>query len=414
MIPETLLQTIKEEYKHFKQTERYRRRKQQLKFAEMAKKIIQETTKKEEITMDDLTSLLRMFHFNCTKDTFKNKLKNLAFKPEFEQQILQEYETNQTTGYTGGGKGSIGATKKLDTNQLQDVKMFLQQISQAQNKEQIQQIITDFESKNIPEIKMGIYSPWLHYLQPTICPIVTGNAKDTIKKMGWNGKKYIESWDYFEKLNQTIGEENYGYLDSFLDENKNIFSHKTKEPMKYWLFIIPKTYEDGKLWQYCKNSTPKIAAMQYQVGKQKERVVTININEIKKIKQNHKIVVYLNDKIVGCIAKVTREFYENTKKDNGFNGEFGQRIEIQPFNEKYEIDISPIFKELHLNQLHTKTIHEISKETYEKIFSFILGGDIEINTLLEKKKQIILYGPPGTGKTYATKKIAQTLIGGVE
>ncbi len=36
---------------------------------------------------------------------------------------------------------------------------------------------------------------------------------------------------------------------------------------------------------------------------------------------------------------------------------------------------------------------------------------LEINTLLEKKKQIILYGPPGTGKTYATKKIAQNLIG---
>ena len=105
-----------------------------------------------------------------------------------------------------------------------------------------------------------------------------------------------------KQLQVSIAEQDYGYLDNYICYSV--------EGNNYWLFIVPKEYEDGRLWEYCKHNS--IAAMQYLDGVQGKREVTVNIGEIKKIRKNDKVVVYLNDKIVGCVGEVNREFYEDT------------------------------------------------------------------------------------------------------
>jgi len=66
-------------------------------------------------------------------------------------------------------------------------------------------------------------------------------------------------------------------------------------------------------------------------------------------------------------------------------------------------------------------IRKIDEDIYEKIKKLSSQNitskkrtleELEIESLLKKKKQVILYGPPGTGKTYKTKSISVDLLNG--
>ena len=203
-----------------------------------------------------------------------------------------------------------------------------------------------------------------------------------------------------------------------LQVDQMIYCYSSKRANK-WLFIVPIEYEDGKLWNYCKSNS--LAAMQYQKGIQSERPFSVNIKEIKKIKEGDIVVVYINKKIVGGIGTVTKEFYENTSQGNGFNAKFGQRIDLTWMNNEFEKSLDPIKDQLGIGKnnfvkLAAKTIHELSETDYLKIlrlFEISLSdsvSNIKVEDLLTNKKQIILYGPPGTGKTFNTKNVVTRLI----
>jgi len=184
---------------------------------------------------------------------------------------------------------------------------------------------------------------------------------------------------------------------------------------KYWLFIVPKTVEYGtkELWEYCMDNS--IAAMQYQTEHETQGPVTKNINQIKKITLGDKVIVYLNDKVIGNIGEVEKEFYQDITKDNGFDGYYGQRIGLKWIYSHFKKQI-PQINEILTKPLGSQTIHSIKKEQYQKITNlFSLGERTNTNTsknnnLLNKKNQIILYGPPGTGKTYNTKRISVEML----
>ncbi|KKG16962.1 hypothetical protein EO98_19535 [Methanosarcina sp. 2.H.T.1A.6] len=63
-----------------------------------------------------------------------------------------------------------------------------------------------------------------------------------MKKFGWDGKNYLDAWEMLKQINQAINEANYGFFDAFIWANSTIAN--------YWLFIVPKSFEDGKLWNY--------------------------------------------------------------------------------------------------------------------------------------------------------------------
>ena len=216
----------------------------------------------------------------------------------------------------------------------------------------------------------------------------------------------------------NLNEEELRNFQINLQVDQMIYCYSSKRANK-WLFIVPIEYEDGNLWDYCKNNS--VVAMQYQKGIQSERQFSVNIKEIKKIKEGDIVVVYINKKIVGGIGAVTKEFYENISQDNGFNGKFGQRIDLNWMDNKFEKSLEPIKDQLKISKnnfvkLAAKTIHELSETDYLKILSlFEISlsdsiSNIKVEDLLTNKKQIILYGPPGTGKTYNTKNIVMRLI----
>lgn len=210
-----------------------------------------------------------------------------------------------------------------------------------------------------------------------------------------------------------------------MNRQNDVKTLENKRETNYWLFIISQnpyiSEEYGMtLWEYCIENN--VAAMQYQEGKQSK--YTRNINSIKKINEGDGVVAYLNESRVGGFGAVTKEFYENTDNNNGFNGEYGQRIDVNWEVTSFEgIKILEIKKRLEKFPKHPgiATIHDISKNDYNLFKALIEnkhfkqnkatnGSNNDINNLLLNKKQIIFYGPPGTGKTYTAREFAVTFI----
>jgi len=71
---------------------------------------------------------------------------------------------------------------------------------------------------------------------------------------------------------------------------------------------------------------------------------------------------------------------------------------------------SSIVEEEKLNKLIDDLKSNSEKIEIEQKAHVITQEEIDIFSLLENKKQIILYGPPGTGKTYKSKNFAVKLL----
>ncbi len=117
-------------------------------------------------------------------------------------------------------------------------------------------------------------------------------------------------------------------------------------------------------------------------------------------------------------------FYEDLRTDNGFDGEWGQRLNIGKWMNIHEngIAISGISEKLAKSTIITDTILELKDGSFFELVKAHLSGEIKnfnknqkmksVRKLLESKKQVILQGPPGTGKTHTAKDIAEEMIFG--
>lgn len=230
MIEDINLEALKREYNKFKESQDYAKRKSQTKFVEIAQLIIRELVKKNKITNQDLTSLIQILAANCKRDTFLRYLKGLKLPKDKEGIIYNKFITLGETGYTGRGRAAI---KGLNENQLKAVLEFLKAVSEAKTKDQVKKAYEEYLNKKIPQVGRGIYSPWLYYLQPQICPLMAGPIATFFSKLG-RGKEanYGELIDVFEKLNSELGEKDLGLLDQFLwdEKNRNKIFIKEKSP----------------------------------------------------------------------------------------------------------------------------------------------------------------------------------------
>lgn len=399
--------SIKKEYNDFKNTSRYIERKNQLIFVDFARTILEKVLQRKSLTNEQLTALIQIFGNGSRKENIEKYIDMLNFGESDSKDLIERYIDLGQTGFTGRGKATI---KDLSSEQLLIVHKFLVDILESNSEKSMKEIVSKFEQMNIPQVKYGVYSPWLYYLHPTMCPIVAGPVKNYLKEMGWDQNNYLDAWDMLQQIKQVTEENNYGFLDAFIYDS-----------ISYWLFIVPQKYHDGELWEYCKENS--VAAMQYQKGSEENKAVTTNINQIKKIRLKDKVIVYLNDNTIGGIGEVSNEFYEDVSDENGFYGDFGQRIGLKWLTKNFEMNfklIKPHLKKFPKN-LGLKTIYDISENNFNTIFKFVDKGIIDDgddeklpngfkNDLLLNKKQMIFYGPPGTGKTFKARQIALDFI----
>jgi len=197
-----------------------------------------------------------------------------------------------------------------------------------------------------------------------------------------------------------------------------------------------------------------IFIMYFQYNVQKKGDVTKHLRISKKIKPGDKVLFYnknkyfghstfeepdlegtleltLNNQINNTIKNDPEQiitytdakcFYEDLTLENGFNGEWGQRLNIQEWEDTHEagILIPGIKENLSSSSIVMDTIIELKDRKFYDIVKGILSGEIEdinsynkmkeIISLIQSKKQVILQGPPGTGKTYSAKDFAEKLI----
>nr|MDA3821724.1 AAA family ATPase [Bacteroidales bacterium] len=104
-------------------------------------------------------------------------------------------------------------------------------------------------------------------------------------------------------------------------------------------------------------------------------------------------------------------YYEDLRKDNGFEGAWGQRLSVESWDNVNEFGIKISGVNSHTKQSRD-TIFELDGDSFFNHVSSKLSGEIDLS--VEKKDNVeghqmknqkipqntILFGPPGTGKTY--------------
>ena len=222
---------LKLDYEAFKVSPDYENRKSQLCFIELAQLIIRELVKRNKITKRDLTAFIQLLKYNCKKDNFAKYLKGLALSEVKNASIAALYNKlidAKITGFTGAGKAAIN---KLSTKQLNTIHNFIRNIDRANDYSNIKDSVLLYESEKIPEVKSGVFSPWIYYLKPDICPIVNSKTAIALKALGWDGK-YSTAMDIFENIKDIVNEDNLGFIDAYLYKHSipmiSIHSHKTQ------------------------------------------------------------------------------------------------------------------------------------------------------------------------------------------
>jgi hypothetical protein len=198
-------------FNQYKQSNEYKSRQQQFVFAALAKEIILETLKNKPLKNEHLTGFIQMFKWETGDDTFdKYLLQNIADKKKHDEIYNKAYEIEEY-GYTAAGKTAIN---KLTQEQLNEVQEFLQTAFLASTTEEAIKLIENYDALQIPEVKHGVYSPWLYYINPALFPIINNTHIDFLEWMDIE-KDYAECIKAFFELKKEAHEEELGMIDGF-------------------------------------------------------------------------------------------------------------------------------------------------------------------------------------------------------
>lgn len=205
------IKSFKDQYEAFKSSDAYKERDEQKAIVPVFRAIIGEVLKNEKLSNQDLTDLIQIFKFNCSNENFDNKLEALIKDPVIRNKLSEQaYEIGEP-GFTNAGKTGVSG---LTPKQLSVVRKFLLDAFNVKTKQEAIALCRTFDTKDIPQVKKGIYSPWLYYINPVIFPIVN-NSHQNFKKWLGLSDSYPDSIEEYHKLNELIKETDFGGLDYF-------------------------------------------------------------------------------------------------------------------------------------------------------------------------------------------------------
>lgn len=218
---------------------------------------------------------------------------------------------------------------------------------------------------------------------------------------------------------------------------------------RYWVL---NGFDEDKLEYMLEEN---VFVMYFQYGVQKTSEVSQQLNKANQIKPGDKVLLFNKNRYYGhstftnveieydkerTLRSQTKKreknddnqlivytdapcYYEDLRKDNGFNGEWGQRLAVENWESVHNEGKSISGISSHLKSSITmNTIMELEGDEFYNMVKGTLNGQIkniqeyktmnELQDLLFFKKQIILQGPPGTGKTYLAKNLAEKVLFG--
>ena len=419
---ESLFNHFVELYTVFKTTDSYTERVGQFAVTTVFREIIIETLKNENLTNEHLTGLIQMFKFGCTKENFAKYLKlNIQDLSRVDEIIKMDDEINQT-GYTGTGLNSING---LNSTQLSTIKKLLQDAFLVTTIEAAISLCEDFDRKNIPYVKAGIYSPWLYYINPQIFPLLN-SANIEFRKWMEIPADYPSCIRDFNQLKTLVGETELGVLDAFayrftdysnLPEGVRILNLNGKRLFKVSHGIFTKAIHNRN------NGLPEILENNNWIAIGKGTGKNQAKHFIEKAQVGDYVYVCYGGDELYCIARIASEAKPLDKEtEQLIEGEYEWIYrEIEPL---YFPNIKHFFNLKNDNRAFmpsgNTTFYEVPKKEIESMNQSIFSPNCNL-VIIDKKNETpidnisldedaeekisyplntILYGPPGTGKTY--------------
>lgn len=424
---------LKTLFTEFKTSQAFADREAQKPVTVIFREILAEALKKNPITNQDYTDLIQIFKFNCSNDNFDAKLEALVVdKTKREDLSKRAYELEQP-GYTNAGKTGVTG---LNQTQLDHVKSFLLNAYNTKTIQDAVKLCRDFESLNVPQIKKGVFSIWLHYINPEIFPIVN-NSHNNFKNWIDLPDEYSDSIEPYHEIKKILNEKDFGEIDFFAHH----FTPDGKLKYRRYLDLNNKSLYKVSHGSFAKQS--RFTEVNLIETLEKNNWVSISSYTgkgagsafEKDIKIGDIVYVCYGGDTVHCVGEIISEaklfpmdiaksigddeeqewLYREIKPlfwpiDKNISDLKSNRSQTMPSGNSTFWQIKPSDFEMLNEELFIPKFNlEVSKDLSQHTSQIAISDNS--NTSLSMALNTIMYGPPGTGKTYNTVEKALNLLG---
>jgi hypothetical protein len=421
-------------YEEYKESKAYSARKNQKVITEPFREIIWETLKNEPLSKVHLTGLIQMFGWRCKPDNF-NKYLDLCVSNETKRSLIRD----KVVAIGEKGLTNIGKTAvtHISPAQVGKVKEFLLKAFEVKTVKEAIQFCKSFEQQQIPEVRQGIYSPWLFYINPRLFPLVNNSHKNFKK---WHGfpEAYSDCIEGYHILNQAIGEPDLANLDDIAhrftkDGRIRYLKYLDLDGNRIYKLshgIFRKQFGSTGIREYLKEKN--WICMHENTGRSQGEAFK------NKMKIGDFVYVCNGGDELSIIGKVTSETkrlpIHLLRKMNQENETWLYR-EIEPLIEPSESNLDPVLKQHRFAYMPSgnTTFAEIPYAELDYVNNEIFypyywawfndsskendESQTEVERIAENEensymimKNLILYGPPGTGKTYQSISHSVSII----
>jgi 5-methylcytosine-specific restriction endonuclease McrBC GTP-binding regulatory subunit McrB len=211
LFPPEKADELKRRYQAFKLDDFFKTRIRQLEFVPFAKRIISESLKNTP-TNEIFTGLIQILKNGATGETVNRYINQNISSLNLRSELKREFAGFGFTGYTGAGKAGING---LSSQQLETVKIFILDCSAIKTKEEAIKRVKEFDDLKIPQVKSGVYSPWLYYTNPEIFPIKNDSHDEFIEWCNQSTDSYPLAIDLFHEVAEILSETDLGLIDAF-------------------------------------------------------------------------------------------------------------------------------------------------------------------------------------------------------
>ncbi len=418
------IENFKQQYEVFRKVGKLEERRKQSRIAPLFREIISATLENNQLTNEHLTGLIQMTGYGSKINTFKKYLNANVKNQEKRETILRQFNEIGETGYTGKG---LNAITKPKPKQLQQVKTFLQEAFSVKSVDQAVKLAEDFDKLKVQQVTAGVYSPWLHYINPAIFPIINNSTLEFRKWLGLPSD-YPSFIKASNEVKEMVKETDHGRIDWFA----HVFTGEGDPPPGILHLNGRKLFKMShgafhNISQFKKAGILKVLEKNHWISMGNDTgLKQFDTFSAKERMGDYVYVCYGGNSVyaIGQITSEVKSLNDALKSDFPTDEPWSySEIKILYFAQNDSVTELKNEKKNHMPsgnstfwEVPTDSIDDLNKKIFVPKFGVKIlpdgGPQIEVSSKTTTSKNTILYGPPGTGKTYNTIFQAVAIIEG--